>query len=171
MTIKKNIKLFTLLIFVALLTSCTVGPNYQRPPIPVPASYKEVNPQNWSQAKPADDFDRGQWWKVFHSQQLNTLEAQLNISNQNIAAAAAQYQQSLALIKEARASYFPTITASASVIPQLNSSSSSGSNAISSNTTTVTQAGLDGTWQADLWGGIRRTVEASVAGAQMSAAQ
>src|SRR4051812_1712286 len=97
-------KFILLLLVVAFLTACTVGPDYVRPTVAVPTHYKEAKNKDWKIAQPQDACNRGEWWKIFKDPQLNTLEAQVNISNQNIAAAAAQYQQALALVDEARAS-------------------------------------------------------------------
>jgi len=173
-----------------VLSGCMVGPNYHRPSIPVPAAYKEVHAKDWCVAKPADLFHRGQWWKIFHNKQLNVLEAQLNINNQNIAVADAQYQQARALVDEARAAYFPTLAASASLIfsqvagssgstgsgSSGNSSSTSsgsggGGSGSFSNATTTYSFGLNASWEPDIWGAVGRAVEASVAGAQASKAQ
>lgn len=184
---KNNISIKFIFIFLSFfLTSCTVGPNYVRPSTPVPMQYKEAN-KNWLIAQPNDAIDRGCWWEIFHDPELNALEAQLNISNQNIVSAAASYQQALDIVDEARASYFPTISASYS----LNRSKSSSTNTSASTTTTsgsttgaTTTAGtiptrapitthsliLDGSWEPDLWGSVSRTVEAANANAESQAA-
>jgi outer membrane protein TolC len=74
---------------VLLLAGCTVEPNYRRPAAEVPAAYKEVG--NWKQAQPNDQNLGGNWWEIFQDPQLNALEAQVNVSNQNLKAAEAQY--------------------------------------------------------------------------------
>ncbi len=155
-----------------------MGPDYIRPPIAkIPARYKEL-PKNWKIAKPQDDINRGQWWEIFHDAQLNKLETQLNKANQTIAVAYAQYQQSLALVHEARASYFPTISTAVSIIHQRqggfnSSSSNTTTSSSSSNTATVNtlhSLSLSASWEPDIWGSVSRTVEASQANAQASAA-
>jgi len=159
-----------------LLNGCTVGPDYHRPSIPVPAVYKEADMKHWTKAVPADLFHRGKWWEVFHQPKLNELEDKLIISNQTIITAEAQYRQARALVDEARASYFPTLSASASTIRQevsslSSSSSSSSASSVSSITNTANQVGLNASWEPDIWGSVRRTVEANQAAAESSFAQ
>src|ERR1700733_8749276 len=92
-----------------LLTGCTVGPKYAQPTAPVPPAYKEVGASNidgdWKPAQPKDDLARGRWGERMNDPQLNALEAHLNVSNQNIAAAAAGVLQARAMIQSARAQY------------------------------------------------------------------
>ena len=88
-----------------LLNGCEVGPDYHRPCVQVPIKYKEAD-KHWKVAQPNDACNRGQWWVVFHDPKLEQLESQVDISNQNIVAAKANYEQSLALVDEARAAYF-----------------------------------------------------------------
>ena len=91
-----------------LSTGCSVGPDYVRPPTAAPEAYKEN--AGWKVAQPRDELPRGKWWEIYHDPQLNALEEQVDISNQNIAAAEANFRQALALIRVARAGYFPTVT-------------------------------------------------------------
>lgn len=167
-------KIFYLFILLTdmTLSGCTVGPDYHRPSMPVPTSFKEAHTKNWNKATPADLFQRGKWWTVCHSPTLNALETQLTVNNQNIIAADAQYRQARALVDEARASYFPTLNTSLSSTRQYQGSntSSSGSSK-SASTTTNNQANLNASWELDTWGSTRRTVEATVAAAQSSEAQ
>lgn len=173
--IKKNIFILFLISVAGFLSSCTVGPDYHRPSIPVPESYKEA--KNWQAAKPADLAPQGQWWLIFNSKTLNLLESQLNISNQTIVSAAAQYQQALFIVQEARAAYYPTLSLNASVIQQVTSSPGFGgvgnfnNNNNNNASTNVTQFSANGAWQADLWGNVRRTVEGDIAAAESSKAQ
>ncbi len=92
-----------------LLASCAIGPEYSREPAPVPVEYKEI--KGWKVANPNDDTPRGDWWKVYNDRGLDTLLPQVEISNQTVAAAAASYEQARALIREAQATLFPTVTA------------------------------------------------------------
>ena len=165
---------------LALLSGCAVGPDYVRPPAEVPASYKEI--EGWKVAEPKDHLIRGAWWEIFNDPYLNSLEDQANRSNENIAVAEAQLSQARALVRIAEAGYFPTVTIGASVIRSLNSSAVGGSTRGS--TSTVSSSGTSGSggavsdyvllgavsWEPDLWGRIRRTVESSQASAQASAA-
>src|SRR4051812_23337694 len=84
-----------------LLPSCMVGPNYVQPVVEAPVAYKESD--GWKVAQPQDAVIRGAWWEMFNDPQLNTLEAQIDIFNQNVAAAEAQFRQARALVREARA--------------------------------------------------------------------
>jgi NodT family efflux transporter outer membrane factor (OMF) lipoprotein len=183
-------------IEILFLCSCTVGPDYKRPPVQVPTKYKEAT-KGWKIAKPHDECPRGAWWKIFHDKQLNSLEDQLDRSDQSIVNAVANYDQAVALVAEARASYFPTVTASASLNrqKQAGSGSSFTSTSILSPTSTGTSTGsstatssgvastgstsnpgtthsllLNATWEPDIWGAVRRTVEADTNAAQASAA-
>src|SRR5688572_25382133 len=120
---KGGFKALSLLILSVYLGSCTVGPNYHPPAVQVPAQFKEA-PKGWKKAKPMDEAERGNWWQLFKDPELNALLNRLNVSNQTIAVAAANYQQALALIDQARASYFPTLTGAVSLTRQKRSSSS-----------------------------------------------
>ena len=92
-----------------LLSACmVVGPDYVRPTVITPDAYKEID--GWRVAQPKDDLIRGAWWEIFGDPQLNALVAQVSVSNQNLAVAEAQYREAQALVREARASYFPTAT-------------------------------------------------------------
>src|SRR5712671_476569 len=101
-----------LVLLLFFLSACSVGPKYKTPAATVPAAFKEPPPDNfkeagqWKQAAPQDDRLRGEWWQIFGDQQLNDLEAQVNVSNQNIAAAEAQYRAARAAIQGARAALF-----------------------------------------------------------------
>ena len=151
-----------------LLGGCAVGPKYVRPTTRIPAAYKES--ANWKKAQPQDEIIRGAWWKVFNDPRLDALEAEVNISNQNITAAAAQYQEARAAVQAARAGFFPTLSATASYTRSHGLSGSNGSSSNSNNTVSENLLSGDVSWEIDLWGKIRRTVEASRATAQASAA-
>lgn len=153
-----------------LLAGCTVGPKYNTPTVQTPGDYKEN--KDWKVATPQDAAIRQKWWEVFNDPQLNSLEDQVNVSNQAIAAAVAGFLESRTLIKQARSQYFPTISTTPSITNQrqnilrLQSSSSTSSN------TSYTEYSLpfDASYEPDLWGRVRNTVRANVAGAQASAA-
>ncbi len=103
-----------------LLSACNPGPKYAKPPAATPSAFKEAVPQEykegegWKIAQPGDDKIRGKWWEMYNDPQLNALEEQVQISNQNIAVAEANFRGARALIGSTRASLFPAITASAS---------------------------------------------------------
>jgi outer membrane protein TolC len=151
------------------MTGCVVGPDYVRPTVITPVAYKEVD--GWKVAQPQDDVLRGAWWEIFGDPQLNTLEAQVSISNQNLVVAEATYRQTRALVREARASSFPTLMLGLGYTRSRNSATLGGSSGAgaSSGSQSNFQLGLDFSWELDLWGRIRRTVESNQASAQASA--
>ncbi len=149
------------------LTACSVGPNYVRPSAPMSAHFKEA--KGWKYATPLDTFDRGPWWSVYKDPVLNSLTRQVEISNQTVIAAMAAYQQARAIIKEAQAGYFPTITTSYSATGAHQGGGSSGSSGFSTTSLTYNPV-ANATWEIDVWGRIRRTVESDASAAQVSAA-
>ncbi len=151
-----------------LLTSCTVGPNYVRPPTEMPGAYKEM--EGWKVAQPKDHLPRGAWWEIFNDPELNALEEQANLSNQSVKVAEAQFRQARALVQAARASYFPTVTIGASYTRSRASANVGGTTGGSSHPASDYLLVADASWEPDLWGKVRRTVEASKASAQASAA-
>ena len=173
-----------------LMGGCMVGPDYTRPPaVVVPPASKE----GWKVAQPQDDALRGDWWKIFADPQLDALEARVSISNQNLAQAEAVYREASALVREARAALFPTVTVGFGYARAGGGGNPTGSRAISAanrttGATTATgipstvgagsnteagsnffQLGLDISWTPDLWGRIRRTIRSDQASAQASA--
>src|SRR5260370_27822035 len=100
----------TLLAFALLqLSGCTVGPNYHTPVTKIPPAYKEA--EGWKPAQPDDQNLGGDWWAIFQDPQLNDLEAQVNLSNQNLKAAEAQTRESHAVLRYHRAYLYPTVPA------------------------------------------------------------
>jgi NodT family efflux transporter outer membrane factor (OMF) lipoprotein len=150
-----------------LVTACTIGPNYVRPKADTPDAYKEM--EGWKKAQPSDNLIKGKWWEIFNDSGLNALEEKVNISNQNVAAAEAQFRHAIAAVQAARAGYFPTVTADAS-FTRARRSLGAGGAVRSASTTSDFQLTGNASWEPDLWGKIRRMVEASEAGAQASAA-
>jgi NodT family efflux transporter outer membrane factor (OMF) lipoprotein len=147
---------------------CTVGPKYRRPAAEVPPLYKEVG--DWKPAQPNDQNLGGNWWEIFQDPQLNALEAQVNVSNQNLKAAEAQYTQARALLRYQRADFFPTITAGASATRNRISSNRPASVIANGVTSNDFQIPFELSYQVDIWGRVRRTVEAYRDQAQASAA-
>lgn len=112
-------------LVAVLLASCTVGPNYKRPADATPSAFKEGQAAaGWTSAAPADTLDKGPWWTLFGDPVLNDLCARVAVSNQTVAAAAANYDQAQALVREARAGYFPTLD----ITPSVTRSGGGGSN-------------------------------------------
>jgi NodT family efflux transporter outer membrane factor (OMF) lipoprotein len=145
----------TLLLFAG----CTVGPNYERPPAETPAQFKEM--EGWTIAKPADAQPKGKWWEVFNDPVLNGLVEQVNVSNQTLASAEARYRQASATVAAARAGFFPTVGASGGAGRSRRGDAPS---------TQSYDVSLSANWEIDLWGRVRRLVEASRAGEEASAA-
>ena len=147
---------------------CTVGPNYKRPAAEVPAAYKEVG--DWKPAQPNDQNVSENWWEIFQDPQLNALESQVSVSNQNLKAAEAQYTQARAQLRYQRADFFPTITAGASATRNRISSNRPASTVSNGVTYNDFQIPFELSYQIDVWGRVRRTVEAYRDQAQASAA-
>jgi NodT family efflux transporter outer membrane factor (OMF) lipoprotein len=158
------------LAIVALqFSGCTVGPNYHTPVAETPQAYKEVG--DWKPAQPNDQNLGGTWWTIFQDPQLDALELQVNVSNQNLKAAEAQYQQARAVLRYSRADYYPTVTAGPSATRTRTSNNrpppSSIFNGITENDFVLP---FDFSYQVDVWGRVRRTVESNRELAQASAA-
>ena len=157
------------LLFFA--SSCRVGPEYKRPPAAAPPAYKELPPagspqaSEWAPAQPSDALARGKWWEIYNDPELNALEEQVSLSNQNLMAAEAQFREAKLAVRIARSNLYPTISAAPSIV---NSRS-----ALSANPGVLTTYDLpvDVSYQADIWGSIRRSIQASAETAQISAAQ
>jgi NodT family efflux transporter outer membrane factor (OMF) lipoprotein len=157
-----------ILIILVQLTGCTVGPKYQRPAAEVPPVYKEVG--DWKPAQPNDQNLSGNWWEVFQDPQLNGLEAQVNVSNQNLKAAEAQYTQARALVRYERANYFPTVSVNPSATRNRISNHRPASVVANGITYNDYQIPFELSYQLDVWGRVRRTVESYREQAQASAA-
>ena len=153
------------LIGIFMLTSCTVGPDYQRPTPIASIKFKEL--EGWKQAHPRDHEIIEKWWELFKDPYLNTLEEQVNSANQSIAQAEAQYRQAQTLVQSAAASYFPTATGTAAAN---RFRAASGQNVAVRGVKYLFGAALSAAWEPDLWGRVRRQVESSEASAQASAA-
>ena len=153
------------------LSACAVGPDYVRPSTVEPAAFKEN--KDWKTATPKDQELRGNWWEIYQDPQLNSLVEQVNISNQNLVQAEAQFRQAAVLVQSARAAYLPTVSANVSATRSGGGRNSSSSLVNSANSGSVSNSFLLGpsvSWEPDLWGRISRTVEANQATAQASAA-
>jgi NodT family efflux transporter outer membrane factor (OMF) lipoprotein len=166
--VRKRIAGNICVLSMLLVAGCTVGPNYRRPAAEVPATYKEVG--NWKQAQPNDQNLGGNWWEMFQDPQLNTLESQVNVSNQNLKAAEAQYTQARALVRYSRADYFPTITGGVSATRNRISQNRPASVVANGTTYNDFQIPFELSYEVDVWGRVRRTVESYREQAQASAA-
>ena len=161
-----NRRILTVVVSAALLAGCARGRDYTPPTAPVSAAYKET-PPGWSVAEPADLLDRGPWWLLFNDPLLDDLERKVEVSNQTLAGAEAAYRQARALVREQRASFFPTVTLDGTAT---RSQASAGSTGIRRNPETSHRVQIGGTWEPDVWGRIRNTVSAAEATAEASAA-
>jgi NodT family efflux transporter outer membrane factor (OMF) lipoprotein len=151
---------------LVLLLGCTVGPDYVRPKASTPPEFKEA--AGWKVAQPRDEIARGSWWEVFGDRQLNALIEQVAASNQNIAVAQSNFQQARALVQGARSAYFPTVGVGAAVT-RSSQSSTLGTQPVARGINTDYLLQGDVTWEVDLWGRVRRSVESNEAAAQASA--
>ncbi len=164
----------SVLTILILMGGCSFAPVYKKPSVATPNAYKETN--GWKLAQPGDDVIRGKWWEVFGDPELNIYEDQVCVSNQNIAAALANFMAARALVREARSQYFPTVSANPAVTRSHQSTSTTGASGTGTNGTARNVNGtfyslpLDASWEPDLWGSIRNTVKANVYNAQASAA-
>jgi len=165
---------FTSATLILALAGCSFAPPYQRPGTATPVAFKEA--PGWAAATPADAIAKGQWWLLFNDAVLNDLESKVSVNNQNVAAAAAAYEQARASVREARASLFPTVDLNAGAT-RAGSFGSGQTTIIGGNTVSTGSGGsrrysltLGATWEPDLWGRIRNTVSQQKAQAQASQA-
>jgi len=158
-----------LLAFVVFVAGCAVGPNYHTPTVDTPHAYKEA--ADWKPAQPNDQNLGGNWWTIFKDPQLDNLELQVNVSNQNLKAAEAQYQQAREVLRYYRADYYPTVTAGLSGTRERVSSRRPPPTSIFDGITyNDFVLPVEFSYQADVWGRVRRTVESYREQAQASAA-
>ncbi|HEY1927043.1 MAG TPA: efflux transporter outer membrane subunit, partial [Caulobacteraceae bacterium] len=175
-------RLTAAVLLASTASGCMVGPNYHRPPVTAPPAFKEA--KGWSPAQPSDAADKTDWWTVFGDPVLNGLEARVAVSNQTLVADEAAYRAAHAIVAEDRAALFPTVTLGGSGQRQF-----TGGGAIASKTASATGANTGGvtrtfqgststnyvptlgaTWEPDLWGAVRRTINSAKATAQSDAA-
>jgi len=174
---------FVALAGVLALAGCKpVGPDYSRPSYTAPPIYKEagaatvlVPPPNpdgggWQPANPSDGMIKGKWWEIYDDPQLNQLEERIPTYNQGLHQAYETYLAAQEQVKIARADFYPTLSFGPSFEHEKNSTHrplAAGTTATNFNDLRLVG---QGTWEPDLWGRVRRSVEASRANAQASAA-
>ena len=156
------------LLLALVLAGCAVGPDYERPPVEVPSGYKEAG--GWKPAQPQDEAAKGAWWEMFGDPTLNELIGRVEVSNQTVLAAEAQFRRAQAIVAASRAAYFPTVSLDAAVTRSRSPTGAVGGTT-AGRTFTNRSASLDASWELDLWGRVRRTAESSEASAQASAAE
>ncbi|WP_285415421.1 efflux transporter outer membrane subunit [Pseudomonas sp. efr-133-TYG-5] len=161
-------RLLSLSLCVAMLSACAVGPDYHRPQTAEIAQYKEA--EGWRQANPSDSLARGAWWELYGDRQLNELIEKLNSANQTVAQSEAQYRQAQALVRSARGAFYPSVDLSVGKTrsSQGTGSSSSSLSSSASGIRDTYNAQLGVSWEADIWGKLRRGLEADEASAQAS---
>jgi NodT family efflux transporter outer membrane factor (OMF) lipoprotein len=157
-----------LAIAVLQFAGCTVGPKYHPVAVQAPAAYKELG--DWKEAQPNDQNLGGSWWTIFNDPQLNALEDQINIGNQNLKAAEAQFRQARAALRYNRADYYPTLTYGPSATRTRISANSPTSSLLRGVTYNDYVLPFNVSYQADVWGRIRKNVESYREQAQASAA-
>ena len=162
---------------VLLAGACMVGPNYHRPPAPVPEAFKEMPKEgtstavSWKTAQPGEAAQRTKWWETFGDPDLNALEERVNVSNQTIAQAEAQYRAARALVAGVRSSLFPSLGVSPSaarssgIVTSAKPASGQAAPAV-----TTYEVPVEAGWELDLFGQVRRSLQAQVASAVASAA-
>lgn len=151
-----------------VLAGCAVGPNYNRPaPLgtnALPAAFTGDSTTNqWKVAEPSAHIPRGAWWEVFGEPELNRLETLACSNNQQLAASIANFEQARALVGVSQAGFFPQLSLAPGYTRQRTSAnqSSRGTTAGTSYTYGTFNVPLDASWEIDLWGRVRRTVEGS----------
>jgi NodT family efflux transporter outer membrane factor (OMF) lipoprotein len=155
---------------ITIFAGCTVGPNYVHPSAEVPADFKET-PANWKQAQPSDAVSKGKWWEIYQDPQLNELEEKINVSNQTLKAEQEQFAQARAALRITRSNLFPNVSTTPAI-----SRTHIAPNQPLFNSVTETKdyntfiIPVDVSYEVDLWGRVRRTVEASRSEAQATGA-
>jgi len=159
---------FLLLAASICVAGCAIGPKYTVPAVTAPPAYKES--ANWKPAQPNEQQLGGNWWEIFQDPELNTLEEQINVSNQNLKGAVAQYQESRAALRYVRADYYPTVTVSPSATREKYSSNRPPSSTFDGLTFNDFVLPVNFSYQANVWGRVSRNVESYREQAQATAA-
>lgn len=156
-------------VALAVLSGCRVGPNYVQPSVPpAPPSFKET-PSSWKQATPQDQLPKGKWWEIYGDQKLNSLEEKIAVSNQTLKVSYQQYMSARALVQQARSQLFPTLAVQPSGTRTQLSQNRPTFTTLSPNQYSDIALTGDISYEVDLWGQVRRTVESARENAQASA--
>jgi NodT family efflux transporter outer membrane factor (OMF) lipoprotein len=168
-TIVSHVARRSLVTLCLLAIGCRIGPTYRLPAVPTAPNYKEASPSLWKTAEPKDGVIRGAWWEMFQDPQLNALEERVDAGNQNIAAAVARYDAARAVVRQTRSQYLPTVTTTPALS---NSRAAVVPYAAGASGTTYTEYSFPVTasWEPDLWGRVRKNIQANAYTAQSSAA-
>jgi NodT family efflux transporter outer membrane factor (OMF) lipoprotein len=154
---------------ITLLSGCMVGPKYVPPTVPPPPPAFKETPSNWTQASPQDQLPKGKWWEIYGDQQLNSLEETIAVSNQNLKVAYQEYMSARDLVQQARSQLFPTVAVQPSGSRTQLSKNRPNFTTSTTNQYSDTVLPAELSYEVDLWGQVRRTIEASRENAQASA--
>jgi NodT family efflux transporter outer membrane factor (OMF) lipoprotein len=171
----KTLRLSAALVFALMLGGCMVGPKYSRPSAPMTPAFKEPLPdsfketKDWKVGQPGAPSLSAKWWEIFGDPPLNALEEQVASGNQDLKVAEARFRQARAMIRVNRAAEFPTISTGPS-IASLRDSGNKPYFPVPPASTGDFVLPFDFSYELDLWGRVRRTVNASREEAQASAA-
>ncbi|PRC91432.1 efflux transporter outer membrane subunit [Solimicrobium silvestre] len=152
-----------------LLSACAVGSDYVKSNVETPPAFKEQ--VGWKIAQPADLQIPEKWWEMYNDPVLNKLEEQVTISNQTVIQAEAQYRQARALVQAASAAYYPTVAANVSSTRTSGTSTTKDTSSAVTGPSTTDLLTANVSWEPDIWGRVRRTIEANTSSAQASAAE
>lgn len=159
----------------SLLSACAVGPNYHRPSAPMPQRFKEA--EGWKPADPRPAASDTHWWSVYEDPELDSLEHQVEVSNQTLKQSESAWREAVAVAQAAGAQLFPTLGVDASgTRSRISPSTLNGAQGAQGSGGALLRTPLNndfslsatGSWDLDLWGKIRRTIEADVASASAS---
>jgi NodT family efflux transporter outer membrane factor (OMF) lipoprotein len=147
----------------AALAACTVvGPSYQRPEAATPAEYREAGAL-WKSARPSDVLKRGSWWELYEDPQLSALAERVERANQDVRQAEARVRQAQAVVRQAQAQRYPSVSGGGTANRSRVVNNGPG-------TSSSFELAVDASWEPDLWGRVRRTIEAGEAQVQAQAA-
>jgi outer membrane protein TolC len=157
-----------------LLSACAAGPDYVRPVVATPATFRHAPPEGWKEAGAADRLPRGRWWSLFGDSTLDALADQAIIANNSVQASEAAWRQARAQLAQAGAGRYPTVSAgfSASRTSGSRSGASGGGFDLGGGTVSSEsyRLGVDASWEPDLWGRVGRSIEAGEAQLQAAGA-
>ncbi len=155
-------RLWTIATVVSLFgAGCAIGPKYRRPVAPAPPALKELaGNDDWKMASPGDGLMKGKWWENFGDPELNRLEELVQVNNENIKQAEAQYREARATILSNHANYYPSIGSTSSITQSYLRQAGNNSFSLPANAS----------WEPDFWGRVRLSVENAVENAQAGVA-
>ncbi len=154
---------------LAVMSGCRVGPNYVQPTVPPPPLAFKETPANWKQATPQDQLPKGKWWEIYGDPELNSLEEKIAVSNQTLKVSYQQYMSAREIVRQARSQLFPTLAVQPAGSRNQLSQNRPNFNTVTPNQySDITLTG-DISYEVDLWGQVRRTVESARQNAQASA--